>query len=580
MARMIPSVISPEVKSNSERSIFKWFCEECRTDEWIVLHSLGISNHNSVIYGEIDFLVLAPHLGLFALEVKGGRVRRDCGIWYFTDKHGRTGKKERGPFSQARDGIFSIVKSLKKRLPDSHKYLGNVFFGFGVMFPDIYYSTVGIDEEDWQVFDCNDKKNVRDFIIRLAAGARKKWEDHYGRLDESRLPSVADVNYITSILRGDFDKAVSISAKLHYADEALIEMTKEQYRCLDQLDDNPRCLIQGSAGTGKTLLAIEETKKAVSNGEKVALFSFNSNLGDWMQFYFSNLPKNLHPAYVGTFHKFMLNIIKEKNICLANKESKDSLFQYYSEDVPVAAKKALQDKVNTFDKIIIDEAQDLIKPNYLEVMDVSLKKGLERGRWTMFGDFTMQAIYSDNMTGDELKGLLEEKSSFIRFKLTTNCRNTKPICEEIETVTGFKSTAGFWKEVEGPPVNYITYSSLEEKRQKLEKLLKSLLENHISESEITILSPNKLENSTVAMIHGFDIRNFQIPGSNKITFCTIQAYKGLENKVIILTDIDTFRYTKLMYVALSRARTGLFILESNNANKEYLKLLRRRFIHE
>lgn len=36
MAIMIPSVISPEVKSNAERRIFEWFKAAPGTDNWIV----------------------------------------------------------------------------------------------------------------------------------------------------------------------------------------------------------------------------------------------------------------------------------------------------------------------------------------------------------------------------------------------------------------------------------------------------------------------------------------------------------------------------------------------------------------
>ena len=76
MAKMIPSVISPEIKSAAEKHIFEWFRDDPRTSDWIVLHSLGISNHNTVIHGETDFFILVPYMGLFALEVKGGRVKR------------------------------------------------------------------------------------------------------------------------------------------------------------------------------------------------------------------------------------------------------------------------------------------------------------------------------------------------------------------------------------------------------------------------------------------------------------------------------------------------------------------------
>ena len=58
------------------------------------------------------------------------------------------------------------------------------------------------------------------------------------------------------------------------------------------------------------------------------------------------------------------------------------------------------------------------------------------------------------------------------------------------------------------------------------------------------------------------------------------AYKGLENTVIIITDVESFEHEQLMYVGLSRARSGLFILESNNARKEYLNIQIRRFMNE
>ena len=298
MAIMIPSVISPEVKSGAERKIFEWFRNAPGTDKWIVLHSLGITTHNKVIYGETDFLVLAPKLGIFALEVKGGRVKRENGIWYFTNRYGKTNSKVRGPFEQAREGIFSIVDAIKKRADIEHRHIGNILFGYGVMFPDIEFTSSGIEEEQWQVFDARDGSNVKQFIKRLFNGAKEKWETHYGPISNSKFPHSADVKYMASLLRGDFDCAVSMSVQLRNASDALIALTNEQYRCLDQLDDNPRCLIQGPAGTGKTLLALEEVKKSAARGEKVALFCFNANLADWLNSYFDDMPNVVRPQYI------------------------------------------------------------------------------------------------------------------------------------------------------------------------------------------------------------------------------------------------------------------------------------------
>lgn len=580
MAIMIPSVISPEIKSNAERKIFEWFQSAPGTDKWIVLHSLGIATHNKVIYGETDFLVLAPQLGIFALEVKGGRVKRENGIWYFTNRYGKTNSKVRGPFEQAKDGIFSIVEALKSRVNIEHRSVSNVLFGHGVMFPDIEYETSGIDEEQWQVFDSRDGIDVKRFINRLAKGAKDKWEAVYGPLNKNKLPDAADIKYIASILRKDFDCAVPMNVQLRNASDALIALTKEQYRCLDQLDDNPRCLIHGPAGTGKTLLAIEEVKKYVARGAKVALFCFNANLADWLTGYFNNMDESLRPDYVGTFHKFMTQIAKNADVLPLYPQDPDDVQNYYQVELPEAASLALLESSDLYDIIVIDEAQDLIKDSYLEVMSGCLAKGLSRGHWTMFGDFSMQAIYNDGVSGEQLVEKLEDITSFIRFKLNINCRNTKQICREIETITNFKPPNALWTKVDGPPVDYITWSNMNDQSKKLSLLLGKLINQNIAPENITILSLKKREDSVVSMIDNYVIRDFKVPIGKNIVFSTIQGYKGLENEIIIVTDIESFDLEKLMYVGLSRARTGLFIFETNAAKKEYDGFLMRRILNE
>ena len=578
MAKMIPSVLSPEIKSNAEKRIFEWFRDDPVTADWIVLHSLGISNHNKVIHGETDFFVLAPYMGVFALEVKGGRVSRKDGVWCFTNRYGKTTTKARGPFDQAWDGAFSIVNDIKKKLDNNHKHLKNVFFGVGVMFPDIEYKTVGCDEEQWQVFDSNDGSSVGAFIKRLFQGSREKWIDVHGKdISFDRLPSEEDINYIASILRGDFDKAVAMSAQIRYSEEELINLTNEQYRCIDQLNDNKRCLITGGAGTGKTLIAIEEAKMAVADGMKVALFCFNRNLGIWFEKYFADAPKNLRPAYIGTFHKYMLNTIKSNGDTVPYISKDDDSTEFYERVIPKLAKQAVSSSQEKFEKIIVDEAQDLIKPDYLNVLDASLSGGLSRGRWIMLGDFSQQAIYNSSTTAEKMLEMLEDRTAFIRFKLTVNCRNTKKICDEITTVTGFEPPSDIWSKVEGLPVEYLTYSSSDEKKEKLIDVLHSLIENHVSARKITILSPVKREKSIVNEIDEFVIQDYRVYGKNELSFSTIQSFKGLENTIIILIDIESIADKNLMYVALSRARSALYVIESDKARNEYLKIQLGRF---
>lgn len=573
MAKMYPSVVSPEIKSNAEKKIFEWFENAPDTEDWVVIHSLGISNHTTVLYGELDFFVLAPKLGVFALEVKGGRVGRSDGVWMFTDKYDHTNTKTRGPFEQANEGMFSLMEAIKLKYGSLHK-LSKLLFGTGVMFPDIEFTDVGTDGNQWQVFDIRNGKNVGGYIRKLARYTRQKWEELYGFFPKDKLPETSDVKELTKWLRADFDKAVTIGKRIDYAEEELIQLTNEQLRCIDQLEDNPRCLIKGAAGTGKTLLAIEEVKKAAASGEKVALFCFNNQLGIWLKQHFAHLPEELRPTYVGTIHAWLKQIVDGAEI--ESVPTSGDMAAYYYEELPNIALDALGANPVSFDRIVIDEAQDIIGTPAFYVIDEVLKRGLERGKWVFFGDFTRQAIYNATKNAEELEDDLEEITSFIRFKLRINCRNTKFICDEIKNITGFDSGKDVWNKIAGISVDHMVYKNDEEELSYLEKMIQKLTDDGIKPNEITILSPNRRENSVVSQLGSIKVKNFSPSITDAITFSTIHAFKGLENKAIIMVDIDSFEHEQLMYVGLSRARVGLFIIESQKARKEYLKIIKKR----
>ena len=581
MAIMIPSAISPDVKSNAERHIYDWFAHAKGTEDWIVLHSLGIVNHNKYVHGEVDFFVMVPMLGLFALEVKGGRVTRKDGIWSFTDKYGHSDKRAKGPFDQAWDGVYSVRKSFSNKLDNNHKHLEKIFFGIGVMFPDVVYDSVGIDEEQWQVFDCNDGRNVRAFVERVAEGSIKGWERQYGNVTSENRPTVDDIRYLASVLRGDFDMAVSLRVQYNYAEEEMVSLTANQYRCIDQLEDNPRCLIKGSAGTGKTMLALEEVKKYVSRGERVALFCYNNLLAKWLQNYFEILGESIRPGYVGTFHGYLLKIVKQKHMNVTFPDSAEELNLFFEQDLPTIVSNVIRSDGGVFDRVIIDEAQDLMSNEYLTCIDAMLKKGISRGKWIFFGDFNKQAIFTNDIEESDFMDILDEHTSYIKYKLTTNCRNTQYICDQIKVVTGFSKDAQYEGMIQGNPVEYRTYISKDEQLQELLKILKELSDNRVENGRITILSPYKREKSVVGMLGGIRVDNYSIPVSEEITFNTIQGFKGLENTVIILTDIESYEDIKLAYVAFSRARSGLYVLHSKAAQDEYNQIcIRRLFLND
>lgn len=578
MARMIPPNISDEVKSTGERQIFDFFKNDPDTKDWVVLHSLGLSQHATRLYGEIDFVVFAPELGIFCLEVKSGGVARVKGIWKYTNRFGRTSNKPYGPFDQARDGMFSIKRAIKEKFgSDSH--LNRLTYGYGVMFPHIVFIAEGVDQEQWQIYDHDSRRRpVSNYIKQLAEYTRAKVE-HESWFDPIKsLPTLNDIQQLVSFLRGDFEKLITPQQMIGDIEQQLWQYTDEQCRCLDQLRDNPRCLFQGAAGTGKTMIALESTRRHLFEKQRTLLVCYNVLLGNWLAAQFSPAETNLS---VSSFHRFMTKLSTEKTD--VSMVDSDDYFKY---DLPLMALDAVdRGVIEPFDCLIIDEGQDLIMPEYLDVFDALLKGGLTGGNWEIYCDLERQALYSD-LSAAGISSSLKERATFASFRLRTNCRNTKPIGEETTLLSGFETPPFLPSKVEGLPVDYYFYKDETEKIQKLEKILQQLYHKNISPANITILSPNKFENAGVAQLKSKHFRIHDITKNrtifippDTITFSTIHSFKGLENSFIILMDIsrlDNDEFKSFLYVGMSRARVSLSLLLAEQARQDYDALLKKR----
>lgn len=563
MARMLPSRIAPEVTSSAERRVYEWFENDPATDGWIVLHSLGLSRHEKLLYGEVDFVVLAPRYGVFCLEVKGGRVARADGFWEFTNRYGETNRKVRGPFDQARDGMFALMKEIKARFNHEASY-STLLFGYGAIFPDIVFDIDGPDYSKEQIWDRDASRRlpISSFISGLSDYTQKNQLRVYGSNRERALPTRRQVHCIVDTLRGDFDRPMLLSVAMEETERELAHLTREQFRCLDMFEDNSRVLVIGSAGTGKTVLAIEQARRAFARGEKVGYFCFNSALASWARVQLR--PIMTDGSYVGTLHAFMVSKSGQ------NTGKVDS--SYFEKELPRTLVDGNQLQDVSYDRIIVDEAQDLIAEEYLAVLDCVVKAGLDRGKWSLFGDFARQAIYQRGMSEDQLIALLDDCSTYAKARLTINCRNTKSIGMQTMLVTGHESR--FPEEaIDGEPVTYDLWHTEEEEAQKLVNLISSLSKQGVHHGDIVILTPLSPKDSIADRV-GLPAVVKRVSSSNDILLASIASFKGLESRVIIITDCTSYADFSLYYIGITRATAKLYILESDAAKRQRISLMR------
>ena len=571
MARLIPPVIGEETPSPGERELFGRFETESGSDGWAVLHSLDVPRHRRQLMSEIDFVIAVPALGVLCLEVKSHRsVRREAGMWHF----GQNAPTRVGPFRQASEAMHSLREYVTSRAPE----LAGTLFWSAVCFTNVPFTLMSPAEwHDWQVIDAGDLRarslpQLITAVLEHARGLAANTPSAAWFNAHSTAPTPANIDSLVRILRPSFEFFESPKSRRRLRDDELLRYTSEQFIALDAMNANARVVFEGGAGTGKTLLALEETRRAVQRGERVFLCCFNRLLGNWLK-------REAEPlgevTVTSTLHSFLLQVTG-----LAVPDGARSSF--WERELPDAAlDRLLSGGLPPFDLVVVDEAQDLLQESYLNVFEVLLEGGLKDGRWRMFGDFEQQAIYGSSSTG--ITDVLAARAPGTpRFLLTRNCRNTPRIASFVKLLAAYeRGYADVLRPDSGIEPETIYYDSPEEQDRRLIGLLQRLFDEGYSGREIVILSPRAHGSAAEqitdpAWADRLKPAQVELPGG--VRYCTVHSFKGLEAPVVIVTDVSSIGTDadhSLFYTAVTRATERLYVVASSELRPAVLALLLR-----
>jgi hypothetical protein len=568
MARLVPSVYD-DSSPPGEKRIFELIREAPGTEEWIVLHSLLLAKHVSKPMGEIDFAFLIPGRGIICLEVKSHRaIEFTEGIWLY----GALRKRGKNPFSQAGEGMFTVRERIAAKSDNS----SSIPFAHGVCFPFASFLAESIEWARWQIIDHRDlfETGLKSSLEKLLhQTTRQNLTREKGAFVDPEKFTVPVAENILSILRPSFELVPSTSSKRAEGEKELLKLTNQQYLILDAVESNPRLLISGPAGTGKTVLTNEAVRRALERGQlQLAYFCYNKNLAGKLQ------------HELGAPQGVVLDNIDAWLTDLVGKADQEEVKNrnYFEVTLPSKALDVIlssEDLIGSVDFLVVDEAQDILKPHYLEVLDLLLKGGLRGGRWVMGGDFIHQQIYSQQaMAPTEF--LAKYSASATELNLTKNCRNSPEIGTFVSQHTlasplydGYLRT----NYEQNPSTRF--FKSEEEQRNLLLEEIQALREAGLSLSDIVILSPRRNDSAGELLEkHGktsFKVRRYGKTRRAAIRYSTIHGFKGLESDAIIVTDVHSLSedYEKtLLYVALSRAQNYLALFCHQKAKPELREL--------
>lgn len=568
MARLIPVQIYSQTASPAEKDVFQKLASDPDTQDWIVLHSLDIAEHTRNVVGEADFVIVVPFMGVVCLEVKGSHtIRHDNGLWYFGQN---PIPERRGPFRQAAEAMHSI----RNYLVAQEKQLQEIPFCSAVIFPYVHFTIKSGEWHEWQVIDNKslERKSLGQIILKILLEARKKLKTTTAWFDDRKKePAKAQVEKIANILRPNFEVHETPRSRISRINQEVKKYTEEQFTALDAMESNPRVVFTGPAGTGKTTLAIEAARRSIHTNRRVLFLCFNRLLGKYLEGELEPLGTNIR---VGTLHSHMLAV--------AGIQVEQSSATFWTSELPQKAIDKLleiQDPIYIYDEIIIDEAQDLLRSQYLDFIDLSLRGGLKGGRWKLFGDFERQVIYDSVLDFTLEKALLERFGNATRYTLRVNCRNTPRIVALIHLLSGLSPEySRVLRPDDGlePEIGY--YRTPEEQQKSLLEIIAQLRAEGFKNSDIVVLSTKATEKAVASTVVSEEIRfaPFEQASRKQIAMGSIHAFKGLESPVIIVTDVESIlddHAISLFYVAITRAVHRLYILASDKVKSEILKVL-------
>lgn len=537
MARMFPSSIRSR-RSGAEIRVFEAL-RDALEDDWTALHhvrwlqkELGKNARD----GETDFLVAHPDHGMIALEVKGGEVSFDAasGEWTTRSKD-KTESSIKDPFDQAKDASYALAKYLRS-VPGWPSRWGPI--GYAACFPDgrvgsallPHMAPVLIDADDLEPGERLERR-----LIEISEFWRR----------DTHTAGEQGVARIVEALAHDVRIEHPLRLDVEEAEREILRLSEQQFRILDMLDAERRVAVAGPAGSGKTLVAAEKARRLATQGFDVLFTCFNRPLADHLRKALADDPR----IRVSGFHQLCLDLAREAGVETWGKRDDPA---FWDEQLPEYLGRAVDRLGSRFDALVVDEAQDFEESWWLPLQ--MLLRDPDQGVIYVFCDDN-QAIY--RRPGGLPDGL-------VSARLTENWRNTSPI---FEAVMGFYEGgkvrgAG----PEGPPIE-MTSVQKEQLPSELSKVLHRLIdEGDLAAKDVVVLTPHTPAHSPVlGQVGAFKLTDDPI-GKRDVRLSSIFRYKGLDAPAIVICDVDRFveeEFTKLMYVACSRARAYLAVLLNN-----------------
>ena len=515
----------PHFKSDGERELFAFLKGAIGENDALLANLRFTDPQNGDI--EVDIVLILEGFGVVVIESKGGSISYDGQKWVQRDS---SGSRSIDPQEQVIKNLYAVREFLRH----NWKY-GNIKAEWLLSFSGSLIGRVQVPGLDRNRI--LDRAETNQALQRakeiLSANASRKIH---------RQPDW--VAHAFETLKGhaflETDRDKYLESNLDY----VRDLTHERGKILDLVHDNQRIYVRGPAGSGKTWLAYQQAIRWSEQGLRVGIAVFNRGLNSYMQRKNAELVDQPKPAWVGTFHKFAM----ELGVSAGLMDQSEAQWKE-QQQIMLEAVENLKDS-EKFDAWIVDEAQDF-HDSWWQVLETSLKNS-ETGRLAIFGD-PDQSVYGQ-------RGVPEGHFAIVR--LSENLRNCHQIAESVRQFIDAPMSA------RGPlsyEVEYVEVAGYEDVIAAADDVVGRLVDEELWEvGEIALLTtmhqhPVQKENLEVGKEAFWEL----LWEGKDVFYSTSNGFKGLERSAIVLA-IDGFhdpsKKADVLYVGMTRARDRLVVV--------------------
>lgn len=518
MGRLLPPDLDlHDIREAAERGVVRDLVD--RLDEsWVVVPGVRVKVDNSDF--EIDVVVAEPTRGAVLLEVKGGIIKVVDGVWYQYDK------KMRSPDEQVMKAKHALVKRLRAMGID----LAGITLADAVCFPavrNVPEAGIGTAVPRERVVDgtvLDDPTPAFEAILR----------DH-APLPVDRFARFLSALKTTVVLDGRECRASPAALRL------LDEATDERLDALRALGDNPRVMVTGGPGTGKTWLALDWARRAAERGERTAMICFNKPIAGQLATELEGVD-----VTVATYHSLIMEHLLPDNDLVVP----DDAGQEFWDHVPTTyLMEHLDEVTERFDTFIVDEGQDL-RPQWLDSLEVLLDPAGPR-RILMTADLD-QTLY---VSTDRWK----PPAGVAVLPLDANLRSCRHVSRVIEHLGGpraLPSAPAGMKTVLLPSGATATTESVRSR-------IRVLVEDYgVPHSEIIVLATTRQARDEITATSDDTLTfvDWESRDEGVVVCETIHRTKGLEATAVVLVAPEAEPKRQLIYIGASRAVWSLSLV--------------------